>query len=146
MELSDLSYDTEEVNDLIHRFIRFAYDEFQTNGWQQRRIHIRRQYKILDYNGSSNDKEEYTFQEVLERNHFDLDKTLIEFFCHEIKWRGWIDSYYLFQHPYLKDAEIDFYSYWAITCVLKEWIEKNIKKGLILDELKNILGLDICLK
>ena len=59
MELSDLSYNTEEVIDLIHRFICFAYDEFQTNGWQQRRIDIRRQYKILDYNGSSNDKEEY---------------------------------------------------------------------------------------
>jgi len=134
----------QDMNPIIENYICFVYNELQTHGWQQRRIHFCSQCKILDYNGSSSDKEEFTFQEIMEKNNYDLDKTLLNFFCREIKWRGWIDAYYYYLHPEIEDK--DFEKYWFITIILKHWIEQNIKKRIIIDELKSILGLDIELK
>lgn len=144
MNISIYTLDNDEVVYLIHDFIRFAYNEIQTNGWKKRRIDIRKKYNILDYIGSSNINEEFTFDEMLEKNYFDLDKTLLDFFCKEIKWRGWIDAYYFNQHPDYKEKDFNcFEIYWVLTVLINQWFSK---KNITVDEIKNILGLDFCLK
>lgn len=89
---------------------------------------------------------------MLLKNDGDLEKTLSEDFCREIRWRGWFDSYYFDITPIeqddinavrLNDAIFD---YWYLTIILKDWIEKQVKNGTLVDELKSILGLDFCLK
>ena len=79
-------------------------------------------------------------------------KKLSEYFCREIRWRGWFDSYYFDITPIeldnINDVKLNgsTFNYWYLTIILKDWIEKQVKNGTLVDELKSILGLDFCLK
>jgi hypothetical protein len=136
--------------DLIHNFIRFAYNEMQHKGWYNNRVELRKKYNILNYDeyDYSINKPEVTFSNMLLRYEGDLDKTLTDFFCREIKWRGWIDSYYYDMNTDigLEVIRDNIHSYWYFTIILKDWIEKRMKNGTLVDELKSILDLHFCLK
>jgi hypothetical protein len=145
----------QEIIELIHGFICFAYYEMQNTGWNNNRINFRKKYKILDYEDHSyniNKEEEVTFPNMLLKNNGDLEKTLSEDFCREIRWRGWFDSYYFDITPIeldnINDVKLNgaTFNYWYLTIILKDWIEKQVKNGTLVDELKSILGLDFCLK
>jgi hypothetical protein len=88
---------------------------------------------------------------MLLKNDGDLENTLSEYFCREIRWRGWFDSYYFDITPIEQDINAvrlndAIFDYWYLTIILKDWIEKQVKNGTLVDELKSILGLDFCLK
>ena len=142
-------FSEQERRELIDGFIRFAYNEMQNDGWYNNRIYLRKKYKILVYDDYSYNinKEEVTFPNMLLRNGGDLEKTLSEYFCREIRWRGWIDSYYFDITTDLENInDVTQHSYWYLTIILKDWIEKHVKKGTLVDELKYILDLHFCLK
>jgi len=140
--------------ELIHGFICFAYNEMHHEGWYNNRINFRKKYKILDYEDYSYNinKKEVLFPDMLLKNYGDLEKTLSEYFCSEIRWRGWFDSYYFDITPIeldnINDVKLNngTFNYWYLTIILKDWIEKHVKNGTLVDELKSILGLDFCLK
>jgi hypothetical protein len=143
-------YSEQKRMDLIHNFIRYAYNEMQNKGWYNNRVDLRKKYNIINYDeyDYSINKPEVTFSNMLLINEGDLDKTLSNYFCREIKWRGWIDSYYYDVNINIGSQVIkdNISSYWFLTIVLKKWIEKHVKNDTLIDELKSILGLDFCLK
>jgi hypothetical protein len=143
-------FSEQERMELIHNFIRFAYNEMQNEGWYNNRIYFRKKYNILDYDRYDNsiNKEENTFSKMMLINDGDLEKTLSNYFCREIIWRGWIDSYYYDVNTNIGSQIIqdNINSYWFLTIILKNWIEKHMKDGSLIDELKYILDLHFCLK
>jgi hypothetical protein len=46
----------------------------------------------------------------------------------------------------LEIIQDNIHSYWYLTIILNDWIEKRMKDGTLVDELKYILDLHFCLK
>jgi len=78
-------YSEQKRMELIHNFIRYAYNEMQHKGWYNNRVEFRKKYNILydEYDYSIN-KPEVTFPNMLLRYEGYLDKTFTNFFCREI--------------------------------------------------------------
>jgi hypothetical protein len=139
----------EERTEMIYGFIQFAYGEMQTVRWTTRRNDFRLQHHTAD--PYIDDRCQGTFQETMEKRYNgDLELTLIHFFCNEIKSVGWFDSYCVQQRPELDTRDEDYYYYWVFDEVLNDWIDSDHYIGDVAvdvaDALKDILGLDFCLK
>jgi len=139
----------EERTEMIYGFIQFAYGEMQTVRWTTRRNDFRLQHHTAD--PYIDDRCQGTFQETMEKRYNgDLELTLIHFFCNEIKSVGWFDSYCVQQRPELDTRDEDYYYYWVFDEVLNDWIDSDHYIGDVAvdvaDALKDILGLDFCMK
>jgi len=139
----------EEKKEMIYGFIQFAYGEMQTSGWATRRNEFRQQQHMAD--PDIDNRNQGTFQETMEtRYDGNLELTLIHFFCNEIESRGWFDSYCFQQHPELDTRDEDYYYYWKFDEILYEWVDSDHRIGDVdvdvADMLKDILGLDFCMK
>jgi hypothetical protein len=139
----------EERREMIYGFIQFAYGEMQTVRWTTRRNEFRLQHHTAD--PYIDDRCQGTFQETMEKRYNgDLELTLIHFFCNEIKSVGWFDSYCVQQRPELDTRDEDYYYYWVFDEVLNDWIDSDHYIGDVAvdvaDALKDILGLDFCMK
>ena len=140
----------EERNEIINGFLRFAFDEMKMDGWVARRNDYRLQQHMAD--PDIDDRRQCTFQETMEKRYNgDLEMTLIHFFCNEIKSSGWFDTYCFQQRPELDTRDDDYYYYWKFDEILCDWIDSEEHfigevEVDIADKLKDILGLDFCMK
>jgi hypothetical protein len=137
------------TQELIYGFIQFAFGEMQTEGWVARRSDYRLQQHISD--PYVDERGQRSFPVTMEtRYNGDLEMALIHFFCNEISSFGWFDAYCFYQRPELDTRDEDYYYYWEFNEVLREWIESDHRIGDesvdVADALKDILGLDFCLK
>jgi hypothetical protein len=137
------------TQEMIYGFIQFAFGEMQTEGWVARRNEYRLQQHISD--PYVDERGQRSFPVTMEtRYNGDLEMTLIHFFCNEISSFGWFDAYCFYQRPELDTRDEDYYYYWEFNEVLREWIESDHRIGDesvdVADALKDILGLDFCLK
>jgi len=140
----------EEQQELIYGFIRFAYEEMQTDGWISRRNEFRLRHHMTD---TDIDGEIIlSFPETMNKIYNgDLNMTLERFFCHEISSFGWFDAYCFHQRPDLDTRDKgQYFYYWKFNQILYKWIDTEHKIGEyvvgISEMLIDILELDFCLK
>ena len=131
-------------------FVQYAYNEMQTHGWSERRNVFYQQHNIEGEDRGQMD----TFQNIMRTTYDeDMDNTLLHFFYNEITRRGWFASYCFQQRPELKEEEVNNninYLSWLLDTQLKKWFldfdEGDFNYINIIEKIKNILGLDVCLK
>jgi hypothetical protein len=139
----------EEIQEELYiDFVQFAFKEMQTHGWTERRTAFYQQNNIEGEDRGQMD----TFQNIMRTAYYgDLDKTLFHFFGEEITRYGWFSSYCVQQCPEIREqfngetSENIKYMTWLLDSRLSIWIWLS-DTDPITEKIKNILGLDICLK
>jgi len=135
-----------EFMEVIYGFIRFAYNEMQTECWIKRRYDFRNQFNLINYEFILLD-DEITFPQMMERFDGNLENTLTQIFCRELTCVDWFDAYYYYTYPE-KFANRQTYresTYSNISNLLINWIF-NKRDDELFAELNDILFMDISLK
>ena len=146
--------------DLCIQFVRYAFNEMETEGWTDRRNDNYAQYNIVQ-----EDFERFkinTFSNIMMSGFDgDLDKTLFNYFCYEIVRRGWFTSYCFQQCPELQEeysgqtSDDIKHLVWFLDSRFSRWLwtemegfnyETDAETLTLTERVKSILGLDICLK
>jgi hypothetical protein len=141
----------EELDQMCVGFVQYAFNEMQMHGWTERRSQSYEEQHIRHLESRQMD----TFQNIMRTTYGeDMDNTLLHFFYNEITRRGWFASYCFQQRPELKEEEVNNninYLSWLLDTQLKKWFLEDHDEGdfnyiNIIEKIKNILGLDVCLK
>jgi hypothetical protein len=133
-------------------FVQFAFKEMYTHGWTERRNLFYQQHNIEGEDRGQMD----TFQNIM-RTAFagDMDDTLFHFFGNEITRHGWFSSYCVQQCPEIRELFNGGTSDYTrnltlyLDSRLSRWlwlVEFKFGTDPVTEKIKDILGLDICLK
>ena len=138
----------EETQDLVFRFIHYVFGEVQKEGWKTRRNGL--QLHCGYWQTYDNFTDDMTFNNMMERNDYDLDIVISTFLCNILNKMGntvvWFKAWISQLRPDLDMNQRPFF--WEIWA----WnsLNKFMYKGRELDEgvidyewVKEILGLDI---
>ena len=135
----------EESIEIIHGFMKYAFDEMSSDeDWGIRRNGLLEQQNIIPDIG---DESFYTFQEMTELTYNgDADVALIKVFVNEITskmgWK-WLEAWVYEQYPML-DTRADGIICWDMWEAMERILD--YEEGALVYELKEILGLNLCLK
>ena len=133
-------------------FVQYAYNEMQTHGWSERRNVFYQQHNIEGEDRGQMD----TFQNIMRTAYYgDMDDTLFHFFGDEITRHGWFSSYCVQQCLEIREQfngetsdhrkHLTLY----LDSRLSRWlwlVDFKFGTDPVTEKIKNILGLDICLK
>lgn len=134
-----------EFEEIVFGFIQFAYNEMQTAGWKKRRYDFRKQFNLIDYEFGDYGDEADTFPEMLKID--DMDTILTTQFTRELGCIEWIDAYYYNLHPERLEYRIidSCANYSDLGREFMYWLMTK-PDNILLDKIKEILCMDICLK
>jgi len=136
----------EESIEIIHGFMKYAFGEMSSDeNWGTRRNELLEQQNIL-----SSDQDVanlYTFQEMCELYHKgDTDVGLIKVFVREITskmgWK-WLEAWVYENYPTL-DTRADGIICWDMWEAMERILDHD--EEMLVNELKEILELNLCLK
>ena len=133
-------------------FVQYAFKEMQTHGWTERRTAFYQQHNIEGEDRGQMD----TFQNIMRTAYYgDMDDTLFHFFGNEITRHGWFSSYCVQQCLEIREQfngetsdhrkHLTLY----LDSRLSRWlwlVDFKFGTDPVTEKIKNILGLDICLK
>jgi hypothetical protein len=135
----------EESIEIIHRFMKYAFEEMSSNGeWGLRRNELLERQNISSHQDVA---VLYTFQEMTEFYHGgDLDVALTKVFVNEITskhgWK-WLEAWVYENYPTL-DTRDDGIICWDMWGTMEQMLD-NVEEELV-NELREILELNLYLK
>jgi hypothetical protein len=134
----------EESIEILHGFLKYAFDEMSSENWETRRNELFQRQNIYS---TQDVMVHYTFQEMTELYYGgDTDAGLIPIFVGEITthvgWR-WLEAWVYEHYPAL-DTRGDGILCWDMWDAMDEILDKS-KPDLVI-ELREILDLDMFLK
>ena len=137
----------EETEKYIAEFIRYIFREVQKEGWKTRRNGL--QVHCGYWKTYDDFTDDMTFDKMMERNNYDLDKVISTFFCKILNKLGntvvWFKSWISQLRPDLDMTQRPlFWEIWAWNSLNNfMYIEKSIMNYELV---KEVLGLDFDLK